>query len=40
LFTLLPNEEQKKAGSKLEKAQEIGVKVVDEGEFLGIVGKA
>ncbi|XOF34472.1 MAG: NAD-dependent DNA ligase LigA [Candidatus Electrothrix sp. YB6] len=29
-----------KAGSKLKKAQEMGVKVVDEEEFLGIVGRA
>jgi DNA ligase (NAD+) len=28
-----------KAGSKLTKAQELGVKVVDEEEFLGIVGR-
>jgi DNA ligase (NAD+) len=28
-----------KAGSKLKKAQEMGVKVVDEQEFLGIVGR-
>ncbi|WP_339136021.1 MAG: NAD-dependent DNA ligase LigA [Candidatus Electrothrix sp. GW3-4] len=28
-----------KAGSKLKKAQEMGVKVVDEEEFLGIVGR-
>ena len=29
----------KKAGSKLKKAQEMGVKVMDEQEFLGIVGR-
>lgn len=29
-----------KAGSKLTKAQELGVKVVDEQEFLGIINRA
>ncbi|MCI5210062.1 MAG: hypothetical protein D3910_14975 [Candidatus Electrothrix sp. ATG2] len=29
-----------KAGSKLKKAQEMGVTVVDESAFLGIVGRA
>ena len=28
-----------KAGSKLKKAQEMGVTVVDKQEFLGIVGR-
>ncbi|MCI5218481.1 MAG: hypothetical protein D3914_04650 [Candidatus Electrothrix sp. LOE2] len=29
-----------KAGSKLKKAEEMGVAVVDEAAFLGIVGRA